>query len=61
MLTHGELLKQIKLSVYDLLVRQPNVAEYEIKGGIIVRKLFTVLVDEKYNYNYRLFPLEYQK
>ncbi|MFF2089892.1 deoxyguanosinetriphosphate triphosphohydrolase family protein [Paenibacillus sp. NPDC058174] len=55
------LLKQLKNVVYDLLVRQPSVAEYEIKGGIIVRQLFTMLVDEKYNYNNRLFPLEYQK
>lgn len=57
----GELLKRIKLSVYNLLVRKPNVAGYEIKGGVIVKELFTMLVDGKYNYNYRLFPLEYQK
>lgn len=55
------LLKELKEVVYELLVRQPSVAEYEIKGGIIVRQLFTMLTDEKYNYKYRLFPLEYQK
>jgi dGTPase len=61
MLTYAELLKQLKLTVYELLVRQPSVAEYEINGGIIVKQLFTMLVDNKYNYNYRLFPLEYQE
>lgn len=61
LLEYNGLLKQLKNVVYELLVRQPTVAEYEIKGGIIVRQLFTMLTDSKYNYNYRLFPLEYQK
>jgi len=60
MLTYEDLLKELKQTVYELLVRQPSVAEYEINGGIIVKELFTMLVDEKYNYNYRLFPLEFQ-
>jgi len=60
MLNYENLLKNLKQTVYELLVRQPSVAEYEINGGIIVKELFTMLVDEKYNYNYRLFPLEFQ-
>ncbi|GMA49332.1 deoxyguanosinetriphosphate triphosphohydrolase [Alicyclobacillus contaminans] len=57
---YRELVKQLKKAVYELLVSRPDVAEEEIKGGIMLKRLFEMLVDERYNYKLRLFPLEYQ-
>lgn len=51
----------LKKLVFKLILKKPDVQLYEKKGEKVLRGLFDIYMDEKYNKDLKLLPPEYRK
>ena len=57
---YGNLALELKKLIFKLINRESNVVIYEKRGEIILRGLFELFMDEKFNRNGILLPEEYR-
>jgi len=57
---HANLVKGLKILTFNAIKRNPDIYRYELMGEKVLKGLFEVFIDKKFNKDLKLLPAEYR-